>query len=99
MTITKTEAGVLVAAFEIIKAFAAGKTIQVENNYGEWLDVNRLDLDGPFLNYRIKPSPRRWWIRAWQDGRTFTLCQSKNEGDGSVGMNGGTLIEVVEVIK
>ena len=41
----------------IFKAYAEGKTIEVKNFKGEWLETDELCFDSTPSNYRIKPEP------------------------------------------
>ena len=47
----------------VLKAFQDGRKIQVKLTSGEWHDitVEEIDVDSRF-DYRIKPTPREWWI-------------------------------------
>lgn len=77
----------------VIQAFAEGKTIQgkikgVEG--GNWYDLNGSELHFDADFYRIKPEPRRFWIKfhsAGADVYNVNPCSV----DGA--------IEVIEVLK
>lgn len=53
----RKEAEAIVANFEIVKAFAAGETIQVRP-YGDcpWRDADELDLTMIAVDWRVKPA-------------------------------------------
>ena len=60
---------------KVVQAYADGKGVQIYTSSG-WRDIHEDPcFDGGFENYRIKPEPREWWLRALPDGRiaVFTL--------------------------
>jgi len=67
-------------ALEIIRQHQNGKTVQMKNKNGEWVDVQDflfwtvksvLNTD---KQLRIKPEPREFWMFEYNDGGTSFAC-------------------------
>lgn len=74
----------------LIEAIAEGKTIQRVRSDGtisdeQWFDYNgrfKLEIDLPADCYRIKPEPKKEWVRVglWRTGLS-DRCYASNEED------------------
>ncbi len=74
----------------LIQALAEGKTIQRVRRDGtisdtQWFDYNgrfKLEIDLPADCYRIKPEPKKGWVRVglWRTG-LCDRCYASNEED------------------
>lgn len=72
----------------ILEAYANGEDIEFRGNYsldpiGEWVSMpedERMSMQFPRddYEYRIKPSPREWWINIYRNtGHSHTVHSSK----------------------
>jgi len=83
----------------IITAFANGEDIQFHDVIGwsdigdEGIDPEGLDDDG--LKFRIKPSPREWWVRLGKEGNLLSTSENPMvEKPGTT-----TVIKVREILE
>lgn len=89
--------------FPLVQALVDGKTIQYQDELGDWLDCPEImfDKDTP---YRIKPQAREWWMV--MNGANQVLgvwdwemhTEAKRQGDTLMSSNNCKVVHVREVL-
>lgn len=64
----------------VMQAFAEGAEIESRSAQGEWFACLPGWVDG--VNYRIKPTPREWWLNVFE--AKTTRHESEAEANASV---------------
>lgn len=71
---------------EVLKAFKEGKTVQMKNKSGKWVDVpdfHKWQIGTPLKSdkhIRIKPEPLELWVVFWND-QSYSVCSSEKEAE------------------
>lgn len=100
----RDEAKGIVKHFEVVKAFAEGKTVQYRSQLtGDWRDSSGAPTFDSSYEWRVKPEPKviRLWLRpdgSRAAGRYSWMDGGLEEPDQRFTKN-ATLVEFVEVIK
>jgi len=76
--VNREEAANIVANIEVIKAFAEGKTIQF-NQGAKWADTENVGFTMPNVWYRIKPEPKKVWIRISDHDKGSYVQEASNK--------------------
>lgn len=84
----------------IIEAFANGEDIQGRRSGAAWIDTN----DDPqfqtsFFEWRIKPSPRQFWVNIYPSGVGFDCFATEQEANLKPGTDRSECIKLTEVIE
>ena len=52
---------------DVLEAYKSGKVIQFKDYMGLWQTVRPPQFNFGSNEYRIKPEPREWYMRKWED--------------------------------
>lgn len=63
----------------VLEAAKAGKVIEVDIN-GEWVKTDRSLFNFQTYEYRVKPEPKRCWVKFVEDGRILAYSEQPYEG-------------------
>ncbi len=66
----------------LVQALAEGKTIQLKA-FGQWIDLENPDFVYSLKHYRIKPEPKKEWVRVglWRVGLDSRRYASSEEDE------------------
>lgn len=63
----------------LVQALAEGKTIQMLEGHGYWVDMVEISTEIPASLYRIKPEPREIWMNYYPNGAFGQVHDSEVE--------------------
>jgi hypothetical protein len=79
----------------IITAYAEGKEIEIKAGITDaWSPASNLHFNGEPSDYRIKPTPREWWLLFYADD-TRIVCDTDPT---DISQNATEIIHVREVL-
>lgn len=66
----------------LVQALADGKTIQIVDPFGVWVDITCTEFAAPVNKYRIKPEPREWTIIFGNNGKPYLAEDCRKDVQG-----------------
>lgn len=82
----------------IIQAEMTGSIIEYENTGGRWVEKSIGSEWRSNYNYRVKASPREWWVNQFENGQTGEFLYSSLAAARYAAPDTTVQIKVVEVL-